>query len=184
MNGTNPATILQEPISDTALKMEGISKSYSGVIALHNVKLEARRGEVHALMGENGAGKSTLMKILSGIVQKDRGDIHLAGRPVEISSPREALKMGISMIHQELNPVRAMTVSENIFLGREPCHSWTNIVNKRKQCELTLSLFREIDIAIKPDARMEDLSVAEMQLVEIVKAVSCNSSIIIMDEPT
>jgi inositol transport system ATP-binding protein len=103
---------------------------------------------------------------------------------VEIKSPREALQLGISMIHQELNPVRAMTVAENIFLGKEPCYQLTNIVNSKKQRELTLSLFREMDIPINPDAKMEDLSVAEMQLVEIVKAVSYNSGVIIMDEPT
>lgn len=166
------------------LRMGDISKSFSGVAALNNVKLEVARGEVHALMGENGAGKSTLMKILSGIVQKDRGSICLNGKPADIKSPKAALDLGISMIHQELNPVRAMTVSENIFLGKEPCYRLTNVVNKKKQRELTLSLFSEMDIAIKPDAKMEELSVAEMQLVEIVKAVSYNSGIIIMDEPT
>ena len=184
MNDTNPTPLFKEPFKDTVLKMEGISKSFSGVVALENVKFELLRGEVHALMGENGAGKSTLMKILAGIIQKDRGDIWLNGKPVDIKSPREALDIGISMIHQELNPVPAMTVSENIFLGREPCYRFTNIVNRSKQRELTLSLFRDIGIAIKPGARMSDLSVAEMQLVEIVKAVSCNSSVIVMDEPT
>ena len=164
--------------------MEGISKSYSGVAALHDVRLELARGEVHALMGENGAGKSTLMKILSGLVQKDQGRILLADQPVEISSPKAALDLGISMIHQELNPVRAMTVAENIFLGKEPCYGFTNVVNRKKQREMTLALFRGMDVAIDPDRRMSDLSVAEMQLVEIVKAVSYDSRIIIMDEPT
>jgi inositol transport system ATP-binding protein len=164
--------------------MEGISKSFSGVVALSHVKLEVARGEVHAVMGENGAGKSTLMKILSGIHQKDQGTICLNEKPVDISSPKEALDLGISMIHQELNPVRAMTVAENIFLGKEPCYRFTNVVNRRKQRELTLALFREMDVAINPDAKMGDLSVAEMQMVEIVKAVSYNSSILIMDEPT
>src|SRR5208282_1587290 len=110
-------------------------------------------------------------------VQRDSGKIFLEGEPVDIKSPKEALDLGISMIHQELNPVRAMTVSENIFLGKEPCYRLTNIVNRKKQRELTQSLFREMDVAIKPDARMADLSVAEMQLVEIVKAVSYNSGI-------
>ncbi|MGH7950503.1 MAG: sugar ABC transporter ATP-binding protein [Limisphaerales bacterium] len=182
MNETNPTTL---KASDNAvLKMEGISKSFSGVAALNNVKLAVARGEVHAVMGENGAGKSTLMKILSGIVQKDRGGILLDGKAVEIKSPKEALGLGISMIHQELNPVRAMTVAENIFLGKEPCYRFTNVVNRKKQRELTLALFREMDISINPDKKMAELSVAEMQLVEIVKAVSYNSRIIIMDEPT
>jgi inositol transport system ATP-binding protein len=164
--------------------MKGISKSYSGVMALHDAKLEVSRGEVHALMGENGAGKSTLMKILSGLVQKDAGEIYLDEQPVEIKSPKAALDLGISMIHQELSPVRAMTVAENIFLGKEPCYGFTNIVNRRKQRELTLELFREMDVAIDPDRKMSELSVSEMQLVEIVKAVSYQSRLIIMDEPT
>lgn len=166
------------------LKMEGISKSYSGVPALSNVRLEVMRGEVHALMGENGAGKSTLMKILSGIVSKDKGDIYLDGKQVEIKSPKGALDLGISMIHQELNPVRAMTVAENIFLGKEPCYRFTGVVNRKKQREMTRELFREMDVSIDPDKKMSELSVAEMQLVEIIKAVSYNSRVIIMDEPT
>jgi inositol transport system ATP-binding protein len=167
-----------------ALRMEGISKAFSGVVVLRGVNLQVARGEVHALMGENGAGKSTLMKILSGIVPKDEGTISLKGKPVEIRTPREALTLGISMIHQELNPVRAMTVSENIFLGKEPCHRFTTIVDRKKQRAQTLALFREMDIPVDPEARMADLSVAEMQLVEIVKAISFNSGIMIMDEPT
>jgi inositol transport system ATP-binding protein len=166
------------------LKMEGISKSFSGVTALDDVRLEVARGEVHALMGENGAGKSTLMKILSGLVQKDRGGIFLNGRPVEIKNPKAALEQGIAMIHQELNPVCAMSVSENIFLGKEPGYPLTNIVNRRKQREMTRALFGGMDISLDPDRKMSDLSVAEMQLVEIVKAVSYDSRIIIMDEPT
>ena len=167
-----------------ALSMEGISKAFSGVTVLRNVNLEVARGEVHALMGENGAGKSTLMKILAGIVQKDSGMISLQGKPVAIPTPKEALALGISMIHQELNPVRAMTVSENIFLGKEPCHRFTAIVDRKKQRAQTLDLFREMDIPIDPDRKMADMSVAEMQLVEIVKAISFDSRVIIMDEPT
>jgi ABC-type sugar transport system ATPase subunit len=102
------------------LEMINISKSFSGVPALDKVSLKIKPGEVHALMGENGAGKSTLMKILSGIYQKDGGDIFIEDKPVNIPSPKEALDLGISMIHQELNPLYAMTVSENIFLGKEP----------------------------------------------------------------
>ena len=164
--------------------MEGITKSFSGVMALHNVKLEVARGEVHAVMGENGAGKSTLMKILSGLVQQDRGGIYLDGKPVDIKTPRAALDLGISMIHQELNPVRAMTVSENIFLGKEPCYRFTGVVNRRRQRELTRALFREMEVNLNPDRKMAGLAVAEMQLVEIVKAVSYHARIIIMDEPT
>ncbi len=177
-------TTLPHASGGPALKMEGISKSFSGVKALDDVRLEVARGEVHAVMGENGAGKSTLMKILSGLVQKDAGRIYLAGKPVDIKTPKAALDLGISMIHQELNPVRAMTVSENIFLGKEPVYPFTNVVNRKKQRILTAALFRGMDVSVSPGKKMSDLSVAEMQLVEIVKAVSYNSRIIIMDEPT
>jgi len=173
-----------EPFDGSLLQMEGISKSFAGVPALTDVRLTVGRGEVHALMGENGAGKSTLMRILAGICQKDEGTLRLRGAVVDIESPEEALRLGISMIHQELSPVREMTVSENIFLGKEPCYRLTGIVNPRKQRELTVSLLREMDIAVDPDAKMRELSVAEMQMVEIVKAVSYDAEIIIMDEPT
>ncbi|MDE3057892.1 MAG: sugar ABC transporter ATP-binding protein [Bacteroidota bacterium] len=166
------------------LRMENISKSFAGVPALKSAQLEAAKGEVHVLMGENGAGKSTLMKILSGIYQKDEGSIFLDGKIADIKSTKEALQLGISMIHQELSPVRAMTVSENIFLGKEPCHRFFGVVNRKKQRELTEALFKEMDISINSDLKMEDLSVAQMQLVEIAKAVSYDSRIIIMDEPT
>jgi inositol transport system ATP-binding protein len=149
--------------------MEGIFKEFSGVTVLRDVKLSVARGEV---------------QILSGIVQKDGGTISLKGEPVSIGTPREALTLGISMIHQELNPVRAMAVSENIFLGKEPCHRFTTVVDRKRQRAQTLELFREIGVPIDPDTKMADLSVAEMQLVEIVKAISSNSEIIIMDEPT
>ncbi len=167
-----------------ALRMEYISKSFYGVMALNSVSLEAVKGEVHALMGENGAGKSTLMKILSGIYRKDSGIIYLDEKPVDIKSEKEALRFGITMIHQELNPVRAMTVAENIYLGKEPCYRFLGVVNQKKQREQTLSLFNELKISISADATMKDLSVAEIQMVEIAKAMSYDSRIIIMDEPT
>lgn len=166
------------------LRMENISKSFSGVPALNSVKLEVAKGEVHVLMGENGAGKSTLMKILSGIYQKDEGVIYMDEKPVDIGSAKESLQLGISMIHQELSPVRRMTVSENIFLGKEPCYRLLGVVNEKKQRELTVSLFSEMDISTSPDAKMRDLTIAEMQMVEIAKAVSYDSRVIIMDEPT
>jgi inositol transport system ATP-binding protein len=184
MNGVNlNKKNLQNP-SNIVLRMENISKSFSGVVALSNVRLSVSKGEVHAVMGENGAGKSTLMNILSGIVRKDHGDIYLNEKLVDIKTPKEAIERGILMIHQELNPVRAMTVSENIFLGREPCHRFLGVVNQKKQREMVQSLFFEMDIPINPEKKMSDLSVAEMQMVEIVKAVSYISKIIIMDEPT
>ena len=184
MNGNIFMTSAPQTSVDYVVRMEGICKSFSGVPVLRDVNLDVAAGEVHALMGENGAGKSTLMKILCGIHQKDDGAIYLNGQPVHIRSPKESLRLGISMIHQELNPVRAMTVAENIFLGREPCRGFTPIVNTRRQRELTASLFQELGASLNPDARMSSLSVAQMQLVEIVKAVSCSAGVIIMDEPT
>lgn len=166
------------------LEMRLISKAFSGVAALSNVNLAVKPGEVHALMGENGAGKSTLMKILAGLYSSDSGKIILQGREVTIKNPKVALDLGISMIHQELNHVSAMTVSENIFLGKEPCYKFLSTVNTSLQRKMTLDLFAGLGIEIDPDTIMSELSVAQMQMVEIVKAVSCNSSVIIMDEPT
>lgn len=166
------------------IKMEGISKSFNGILALNNVDLFVKRGEVHALMGENGAGKSTLMKILAGLIQSDIGQILLQGQEVFIKNPKVALDLGISMIHQELNHIRDMTVSENIFLGKEPCYKLFETVNTSLQRKMTRDLFASAGIEIDPDTMMSELSVAQMQMVEIVKAVSYNSSVIIMDEPT
>jgi inositol transport system ATP-binding protein len=167
-----------------AVRMERIEKAFAGVPALRQASLEVEEGQVHALMGENGAGKSTLMKILSGLCQPDAGSIMVRGKPVRIDSPKHALDLGISMIHQELNPVRAMSVSSNIFLGKEPCYRLFGMVNRQRQRALTRGLLDEMELAIDPDTPMGELSVAEMQMVEIVKAVSDQSRIIIMDEPT
>jgi inositol transport system ATP-binding protein len=169
---------------DHVLRVEKISKAFSGVTALDSVSLTVRKGEVHVLMGENGAGKSTLMKIVSGILPKDAGTIYLNGTSVEIRNPKEALRLGISMIHQELNPVRAMSVSENLYLGKELCYRVMGVVNKREEGARTKFLFREMDISIDPDVNVGELSIAEMQMVEIAKALSYDSQIIIMDEPT
>lgn len=167
------------------LEMNDICKSFSGVKVLDNVSLRIRAGEVHALMGENGAGKSTLMKILMGIYKADSGQISINGEPVTVSGPKEAIAKGISMIHQELNPVLDMEVSENIFIGRELKTSGPiKLVDRagmRKEAE---ELLQSMEIGINPKTITRYLSVAEMQLVEIVKAISLNSRIVIMDEPT
>lgn len=177
-------TMIRNTSGHPWLRMEGIFKSFSGVEVLTDVQLGITPGTVHALMGENGAGKSTLMKILSGLYKPDQGHIYFNGESVNFKSPREALDMGICMIHQELNPVRAMTVAENIFLGREPRHRFMPVVNTGKQRDMTRSLFHAMGLSINPDAKMGDLSTAEMQMVEIIKAISYNSKVIIMDEPT
>lgn len=166
------------------LQMKNITKAFQGVPALENVNLNIKAGSVHALMGENGAGKSTLMKVLNGMHKADKGEIILKGQSVLINSPKDALKHGISMIHQELNPVPEMTVAENIFLGREPTLKYFHIVNRPMLKKQTLELLKGMGIDINPDSKLSELSVAEVQMVEIVKAVSYNSEIIIMDEPT
>ena len=169
--------------NEYVLSMEGISKQFPGVRALSNVKLNARRGKVHALMGENGAGKSTLMKILIGIYAPDSGTITFKGEKLNITNTNYALSKGISMIHQELSPIPQMTVAENIYLGREPT-TWCGLVDMRKMNSMAAELLDRLHIKIKPTAKMHELSIANIQLAEIAKAVSYNSDLIIMDEPT
>ncbi len=171
----------------TILEMTRINKSFSGVSVLRDVSFDLRAGEVHALMGENGAGKSTLMKILMGIYKADSGSILLQGAPVHFGGPQDALKCGIAMIHQELSPVLDMEVSENVFTGRElkrPGFERLGLVDRGAMRRETARLFREMAVDIDPAAPMRTLSVAQMQLVEIVKAISLSAAIIIMDEPT
>ncbi|MCF7941878.1 MAG: sugar ABC transporter ATP-binding protein [Spirochaetia bacterium] len=163
--------------------MEGVSKSFPGVKALKDVTFTLNRGEVHVLMGENGAGKSTLMKVLAGLYNRDAGRILLNGHDVAFHSPSEAIAAGISMIHQELMPIPHLTVAENIYLGREPV-TFLRTIDRRKLEAMTRELFERLHLNIDPWSIMKDLSVAEMQMVEIAKATSWNSDIIIMDEPT
>jgi ribose transport system ATP-binding protein len=165
------------------LEMRGIRKAFPGVQALQDVRFDARGGEVHALVGENGAGKSTLMRILGGVHQRDGGEILLRGRPVEIPSPTQARKLGISIIHQELNQVPALSVAENIFLGREPRRpggliDWAEIYAQAHH------LLEDLGLPIDPRRRLGSLTVAEQQLVEIAKALSVEADLVIMDEPT
>ena len=169
------------------LELKNIYKSFPGVKVLEDVTLQVRPGEVHALMGENGAGKSTLMKILMGIYKADQGSIFLEGKETAMHGPKDAMSKGISMIHQELNTVLDMEVAENVFVGRELLKKGMEklkIVDIARMREETGRYFREMNIDIDPRAKMRTLSVAEMQLVEIVKAISLNSRIIVMDEPT
>ncbi|QDY42356.1 sugar ABC transporter ATP-binding protein [Candidatus Pantoea soli] len=165
-----------------ALEAEGISKFFPGVKALDNVSLRIKPGSVHALMGENGAGKSTLMKCLIGMYRPDKGTIRIKGEPVQFQDTMDALRSGISMIHQELNLVPYMTVAENIWLGREPMKY--GFVDHGKLNRQTQELLNNLNIRLKADRLVGDLSIAAQQMVEIAKAVSWNSDVVIMDEPT
>ncbi|MFJ5760458.1 sugar ABC transporter ATP-binding protein [Neobacillus sp. NPDC093182] len=167
-----------------ALEMRDITKSFPGVKALDGVSFKVKKGSVHALMGENGAGKSTLMKILAGIYKPNQGELFLKGKKVEFNNPREALKYGISMIHQELSFISELTVADNIFLGREPCYGKSRVMNKKEQRKRVLELFHQYRIDLNPDKKMAALSVSDRQMVEIVKAISNHADIIVMDEPT
>jgi len=169
-------------IPDEILRMNGIIKRFPGVLALSDVSFDLKRSEVHVLIGENGAGKSTLMKILAGLYRKDGGTIKLHGKELDCSSPREAIKNGVAMIHQELTPIPDLSVAENIFIGREPLHF--GLIDKKKMIVQTRDLLSGLDSDIDPKLPMRKLSVAEMQMVEISKALSYNPQVIIMDEPT
>ncbi len=169
--------------NDIILEVKGINKSFPGVKALQDVTMTFRRGEVHVLIGENGAGKSTLMKILDGIYKADDGDIILRGEKVTIENPKMAMSSGISMIHQELSPVLEMTIAENIFLGKEPKKG--GMVDFAKMNEDTVELLEEVSMTgVSPKRLMKTLTTSQQQMVEIAKALSYNSDIIIMDEPS
>ena len=164
--------------------MEGIDKWFPGVHALDQCRFDLRAGEVHALCGENGAGKSTLMKVLAGIYSKDRGRIVFKGQEVEIPSPRAARDMGISIIHQELSLVRHLTVAQNIFIGREPRRGIGVIVDDERINRQAHELFEGLHLKLDPRARVGDLTVANQQMVEIARALSLQTEVLIMDEPT
>jgi len=165
------------------LRMEGISKAFPGVKALDEVNFNVLRGEVLALVGENGAGKSTLMKILSGIYQKDQGKIFFDGREAVINSPRDAQELGICIIHQELNLMENMDISENIFMGNERRKS-KFFVDKNCQVEFSRKLLERVGLDVDPKTLVKSLSIAQRQMVEIARSLAFNAKMIIMDEPT
>ncbi|NQV27312.1 MAG: sugar ABC transporter ATP-binding protein [Rhodopirellula sp.] len=162
--------------------MRGVEKSFPGVHALKGVDLNVAAGDVLALLGENGAGKSTLIKVLGGAHQPDSGTIEIDGRPVQISSPQNSQRAGIGIIYQEFNLVPAMTVRENIFLGQEPGRA--SLIPAGKERRRARELFERIGVELNPDALVRDLTVAQQQVVEIAKALSLDSRIIVMDEPS
>jgi inositol transport system ATP-binding protein len=171
------------PNAEYLLAVEGVRKEFPGVVALDDVSFRLRRGTVHALMGENGAGKSTLMKILAGIYTPDRGEVKFKGVDIQLKSPLDALENGIAMIHQELNLMPFMTVAENIWIRREPLTRF-GFVDHGEMNRLTAELFKRLNIALDPQSEVRDLSIANRQMVEIAKAVSYQSDVLIMDEPT
>ncbi len=174
-------------MSEYVLEMRNVSKSFPGVKALDDVSFKIRPASVHALMGENGAGKSTLMKCLFGVYKMDEGEIILDGKNTVVVNPLDALNKGIAMVHQELQPIPERSVAENIYCGRYPMKKllgFIPVVDHKKMHENTAALLKEVRMEFDPTARLGDLSVSQMQSVEIAKAVSCNAKIVILDEPT
>ena len=173
-------------MAEYKLELKGICKSFPGVKALDNVQLSVRPGTVHALMGENGAGKSTLMKCLFGIYKMDAGEIYLDGEKIDIKDPDDAMSKGIAMVHQELQPVLARSVGENLFLGRFPTKNYgpLKVIDHKKMYEDTKMWLDEVGIDFDPKAQLGSLSIGQMQSVEIAKAVSHQAKVVIFDEPT
>ena len=165
------------------LEVHNVTKRFPGVLALDGVSLRVRAGTVHALLGENGAGKSTLMKILIGLYGRDEGEIRLNGKPVNFTRPSQALAAGVSIIQQELSPIPDMTVAENIFLGREPTRLGF-LVDYAELNRRAKEVLDRLGLTLDPKRRMKTLSTAEVQLVEVAKAISYDADVVIMDEPT
>jgi ABC-type uncharacterized transport system ATPase subunit len=173
----------EERASPFAVEMRGITKSWPGVVANDHVNLAVRKGEIHALVGENGAGKTTLMNILYGLIRPDSGEIFINGRPAHIGGPRDAIHMGIGMVHQHFMLIPPLTVAENIVLGREP--GGLGSVYETNQADADIrDLSKKYGLAIDPDVRVEKLSVGLQQRVEILKVLYRGADILIMDEPT
>lgn len=171
-------------MNDVLVLMEDIDKSFPGVHALDQAQFDLRAGEVHVLVGENGAGKSTLMKVLAGIYSKDGGRILYNGQEVEMDNPRTAQNLGISMIHQELNLMPHLTLAQNVFIGREPRQSMRFMLDEQQLNAQTQTLFDSMHLKLNPRQKASELTVAKQQMVEIAKALSFNSQVLIMDEPT
>ena len=171
-------------VDNTLVSLRGLCKSFAGVQALDKVAFDLRAGEVHALMGENGAGKSTLMKVLAGIHASDAGEVEIEGRPVVIASPRHAQALGIGIVHQELNLMRHLSVAQNIYIGREPRRGLGLFLDEERLNADARRLFERLNLELDPRTPVGDLTVARQQMVEIAKALSFDSKVLIMDEPT
>jgi ribose transport system ATP-binding protein len=166
------------------LELRGVSKSFPGVHALHEVDFDVKAGEVHALIGENGAGKSTLIKLLSGVYQRDSGRIRFRDALVDFVSPHESQQAGIRTLFQEFNLLPELTVAENIFLGSEPRYRWMPLINWKVMQQEARHILDELELNIAPDTRVQALSVAEQQMVELAKMLRAQATLLIMDEPT
>lgn len=171
-----------EAMDNTILRMRKINKSFNNVQVLFDVDFDLKAGEIKGIIGENGAGKSTLMKILTGEYQKDSGEIELFGKIEEITTPRYALKLGIGMVYQELNNVPDMTISENMFIGREIRKY--GLADKKEMNRKTIEYLQALNLSFSPTQKIGELTVSEMQMIEIAKVVSYGSKIVILDEPT
>jgi len=171
-------------VPDIALKLEGIYKSFGGIHALKDVSFELSEGEVHALLGENGAGKSTLIKILTGVHKMDSGTIQVQGKTVTIEDPVDARHKGIGAIYQELSLVDSLTVAENIFLGHEPTTSFFGTLRKKELIRRAAEYLSSFGIEIDPSTLVRDLGLGQKRIVEIIKALSINANILLLDEPT
>jgi len=171
-------------MTQPVVAIRDLSKAFAGVRALDRAQFELLPGEVHALMGENGAGKSTLMKVLAGVYRKDSGEMLLDGRPVDIESPRAAQALGIGIIHQELNLMNHLSAAQNIFIGREPRGRFGVFINEEAMCSEAQRIFERMNLKLDPRTPVGELTVARQQMVEIAKALSFESRVLIMDEPT
>lgn len=173
-------------MAEYRLEMRGVSKSFPGVKALDGINLKVRPGTVHALMGENGAGKSTLMKCLFGIYKMDEGSIFLDGQETVVADPDDALHKGLAMVHQELQPIPERSVGENMYCGRYPTKSFGpfKVIDHKKMYEETAKWLENVRMPYNPKAKLGSMSIAQMQSVEIAKAVSLNAKVVILDEPT
>jgi len=170
--------------AENIVELKGITKRFPGVLALDNVNFEVKKGSVHALIGENGAGKSTLMKILSGAYVEYEGNIVFCGKEIHFNNEKEALDSGIAIVPQEINPISELTIAENVYIGREPQKKLKGFIDKRKRLKDTQEFMDRLGLGYDANKKMADLSVAQKQMVEIIKAISRNAKLIIMDEPT
>lgn len=174
---------MREGQQEYVLELYGITKSFPGVKALDDVQMRVKKGSVHALIGENGAGKSTLIKVINGIHSADTGRIIFKEKEIHPQNPRQMLDMGIATIHQELSPIKELTIAENIFLGREP-RTRFRTVDYRKMYLETQALLDKFGFSYQPQEKVKNLTISDLQLIEMLKAVSREASVVIMDEPT